>query len=113
MDASTIARFALACAEGVGDDGGIVKEAKKKILARRAQFLAAAIAGLGADACGKDHAIPPDAAIAEPVTAPTPCLSVPMRPMENVEPVDAGTSARPGDAATGDAAPGPKKPVPR
>ncbi|MFO0735952.1 MAG: hypothetical protein U0270_08730 [Labilithrix sp.] len=90
-----------------------MNEAKKKILARRAQFLAAAIAGLGADACGKDHAIPPDAAVAEPVTAPTPCLSVPVRPMENVEPVDAGTSARPGDAATGDAAPGPKKPVPR
>ena len=51
-----------------------MNDAKKKILARRAQFVAAALAGLGADACHKETATKPDATVQE---APVPCLSVP------------------------------------
>lgn len=58
-------------------------DAKKKILARRAKFVAAAIAGLAAS-CGKEDAprpclspppIPADASVGPP-PPPQPCLSV-------------------------------------
>lgn len=81
-------------------------DAKKKILARRAQFVAAAIASIGVTSCGKDTARPclsppadPDAAM-----APQPCLSVPIIatpadadvPTADASAADAGIS----DAAT-------------
>lgn len=65
-------------------DGG----AKKIVLARRARFIAAAVAGLGL-ACGKEKAAP-CLSIAQPQDAaplpePTPCLSAPI-PHEPSEP---------------------------
>jgi hypothetical protein len=76
-------------------------DAKRKILARRAQFVAAALAGLSADGCHKEHAEKPDAGVQQP---PMPCLSVPM-PTETTPPVqtaqlppiplDAGPPPRP------------------
>jgi hypothetical protein len=44
-------------------------DARAQILARRARFVAAALTGLGALACARDPAPPPE-----------PCLSQPMQP---------------------------------
>lgn len=71
-----------------------MNEAKKRILARRAQFVAAALAGLSVEACHKEHADKPDASTIEP--PPHPCLSpvyVPPVDAETpaVDAVDAGT----------------------
>lgn len=60
-----------------------MSDAKKKILARRAQFIAAAIAGLGVDACHKEHAEKPEAG--DTAQTPQPCLSVYYPPPEPPE----------------------------
>lgn len=78
----------------MGDD-----DAKKLIMARRARFVAAALAGLAADGCGKTTA-PADAGSgSDPsLTAPGPCLSV---PFQGFDKPDAGSTdgAPPEDAA--------------
>jgi hypothetical protein len=67
------------------------EDAKKLVLSRRARFVAAAIAGLGAAACGKEKA--------EEKPVPGTCLSVFMLP-------DAGADTNAGTAA--DAGPPPR-----
>ena len=64
-------------------------DAKKKILARRAQFVAAALAGLSAEACHKEAATKPDAAVER---APEPCLAV---PFDYYQPADAAKPPEP------------------
>lgn len=52
-------------------------DAKKVILARRARFIAATLAGVGV-ACGKEPAPPPQPCLSQPMTVdaePLPCLS--------------------------------------
>ncbi len=66
-------------------------DAKKLILARRARFVAATLAGVGV-ACGKEPTPPPQPCLSQPMThldaaPPEPCLS-PMPP-----PLDAGAVA--------------------
>ena len=61
-------------------------EARKKILARRATFVAAALAGVGT-ACGKEPTPPPQPCLTpvqtvDDAAAPEPCLSPPPRPDE-------------------------------
>jgi len=77
-------------------------DAKKKILARRAKFIAAAVAGISIS-CGKDRPEPclsvthiPDAASDDGGT-PQPCLSPPPQPCLSVynPPPDAGPPPRP------------------
>ncbi len=64
-------------------------DAKKAILARRARFVAAALAGIGI-ACGKDPAPPPQPCLSQPYNPPD--ASAPPEPCLSVEPtpVDAG-----------------------
>jgi hypothetical protein len=50
-------------------------DARRQILARRARFVAAALAGLGALGCTRDPAPPPE-----------PCLSQPMQPEPDAGP---------------------------
>ena len=80
-------------------------DAKKAILARRAKFIAAAVASVGI-ACGKTPMSSPEPCLSIAVdhdAAPMPCLSMPLRPP------DAGATA-PADAGS-DAEAGPK-PIP-
>lgn len=78
----------------MGDD------AKKTILARRARFLAAAVAGLAVEACGKTEATrdagaeiapqpclsaPPQPCLSVPITTPQPCLKPPATERTNAD----------------------------
>ncbi|MBX3207048.1 MAG: hypothetical protein KF764_18520 [Labilithrix sp.] len=58
-------------------------EARKRILARRATFVAAALAGVST-ACGKEPATQPQPCLSQPFVVddagPLPCLSPPPRP---------------------------------
>lgn len=76
-------------------------EAKRKILARRAAFVAAALAGVSA-ACGKEPQRapqpPPSVPLASPEGVPQPCLSPPLPPDAGAEgaptPDDASSAER-------------------
>lgn len=74
-----------------------MSDSQKAILARRARFVAAALAGLASDACGKSEAEkpPPTVDTAGPPAPPVPCLSVappqpepPPRPCLSAAPPD-------------------------
>lgn len=105
--------------------GGDQDEARRLVLARRARFVAAALAGASI-ACGKETAQPPlpCLSIASPVDAsPRPCLEVEAPPADAADggapsPDDAGGAGGAGDAgvpARADAgvhAPGPIAPQP-
>ncbi len=97
-------------------------DAKKIILARRARFVAATLAGLGV-ACGKEPTPPPQPCLAQPMTRadaaapPEPCLS-PMPPPDGYGgagpsdagiPVEADAGSKPAMTATTP----PTGPVPR
>lgn len=91
-------------------------EARKRILARRASFVAAALAGVST-ACGKEPTQPPQPCLSMPLivedAGPEPCLSpVPPEevPSDAGAPVDAG-SATPGEVGVG-APPDAAAPVP-
>ena len=58
-------------------------DAKKIILARRARFLAAAVATVGI-ACGKDP--PPQPCLSQPYIEPQPCLSPVAAPYDAAQP---------------------------
>jgi hypothetical protein len=103
---------------------------KKMILARRAKFVAAALAGVSlagvSVACGKEPTQPPQPCLsqpmdqrdAEPVPPPQPCLSpMPYNEDAGPSPIDAGAPADAGGGATtrsllGDAGTAPPKPTP-
>lgn len=74
-------------------------DAKKLILARRARFVAAALAGMSI-ACGKEKSNPPEPCLSVPIqradaeAPPGPCLAA---PLDWKERWDAGSAA---DAAT-------------
>lgn len=71
-------------------------EAKRIILARRARFVAAALAGLNAAMCGgKSEPQPCLSVVAEDSGTPQPCLSPPSHPIDAA--TDAGADA-PDDA---------------
>lgn len=97
-------------------------DAKKKILARRATFVAATLASLGAEACGKDRAEPPEAPVVDPApclkVAPAPCLSAasPPPPVPDAgpaEPPPADTTTKPPPASADGGRPRPCLSPPR
>ncbi len=71
-------------------------EAKKLILARRARFIVAALAGMSATACGGETTLPPgghDAGSANDAsadTSPMPCLGAPAPDASPDADIDAG-----------------------
>jgi hypothetical protein len=95
---------------------------KKLVLARRAKFVAAALAGVSV-ACGKEPAPPPQPCLSVPMDnrdagapepPPQPCLTPMMMP-EDAGPPAAATDASAGDASTSgakDAGTAPPKPTP-
>lgn len=65
-------------------------DARKKILARRAQFVAAALAGLSAESCGKqprEKPEEPEASVVQPT--PMECLAMTAPPRYEPPPEDA------------------------
>lgn len=64
-------------------------DARKKILARRAQFVAAALAGLSAESCGKQPHEKPEEPDATVSVSPMECLAM-TAPPRFEPPVDAG-----------------------
>ncbi len=83
-------------------------DAKRIVLARRARFLAAAMAGVAAGSCDRPRAcLEPPMVTSTAPTAPTVCLSPPVTPRPDAGIEDAST------ATADDAMIGPPAPPPR